>query len=88
MAAELDQTTTHPRRCRAFRRTSVHNLVCRPRDFISAVAHEAAAAFDRDVQQLMSKFIIGRRSADRLDVVLATMANMRVRHVPVIDDAS
>jgi predicted transcriptional regulator len=36
----------------------------------------------------MSKFIIGCRSADRLDGVLATMTNMRVRHVPVIGDAS
>jgi CBS domain-containing protein len=56
------------------------------RDFIGAVAHEGAAALGRDVEQLMSKFIIGCRSADRLDVVLATMTNMRVRHVPVIDD--
>jgi len=34
----------------------------------------------------MTKRIISCRSTDRVDAVLATMTNVRIRHLPVIDD--
>ena len=34
----------------------------------------------------MTKRVISCRSTDRVDAVLATMTNVRIRHVPVIDD--
>jgi predicted transcriptional regulator len=34
----------------------------------------------------MSTHIISCRSSDRVDAVLAKMTNVRIRHLPVIDD--
>ena len=56
------------------------------RDFINAVARDGAAALGFDVQQQMSTHIISCRSSDRVDAVLAKMTNVRIRHLPVIDD--
>jgi len=56
------------------------------RDFINAIACSGAAALGFDVQQLMSTPIISCRSSDRLDAVLATMTNARIRHLPVLED--
>ena len=56
------------------------------RDFINAIARDGAAVLGLNVQELMSKRIISCRSTDRVDAVLATMTNVRIRHLPVIDD--
>jgi CBS domain-containing protein len=56
------------------------------RDFINAIGREGAAALGFDVKQWMSKRIISCRSSDRVDAVLGTMTNVRIRHLPVIDD--
>ncbi len=55
------------------------------RDFINAVASNGAAALGLRVRDLMSAPIIGCRSSDRIDAVLATMTLRKIRHVPVID---
>ena len=55
------------------------------RDFINAVAREGAAVLGFQVQQLMSTPMLTCRASDRIDAVLATMTNMRIRHLPVID---
>ena len=56
------------------------------RDFINASTREGAAALGLNVQEWMSKRIISCRSSDRVDSVLATMTNVRIRHLPVIDN--
>ena len=56
------------------------------RDFINAIARDGAAVLGLNVQELMTKRIISCRSTDRVDAVLATMTNVRIRHLPVIDD--
>ena len=56
------------------------------RDFINAIARDGAEILGLNVQELMSKRVISCRSTDRVDAVLATMTNVRIRHVPVIDD--
>jgi CBS domain-containing protein len=56
------------------------------RDFINAIARDGAAALDLNVQELMSKRIVSCRSSDRVDTALAIMTNVRIRHLPVIDD--
>jgi len=56
------------------------------RDFINAIARDGATVFGLNVQEWMSKRIISCRSSDRVDAVLATMTNVRIRHLPVIDD--
>jgi CBS domain-containing protein len=56
------------------------------RDFINAIARDGAAVLGLNVQELMSKRIISCRSTDRVDAVLTTMTNVRIRHLPVIDD--
>jgi CBS domain-containing protein len=56
------------------------------RDFINAIARDGAAVLGLNVQELMSKRIISCRSTDRVDTALATMTNVRIRHLPVIDD--
>jgi CBS domain-containing protein len=56
------------------------------RDFINAIARDGAAVLGLNVQELMSKRIISCRSSDRVDAALATMTNVRIRHLPVIDD--
>ena len=56
------------------------------RDFINAIARDGAAVLGLNVQELMSKRIISCRSTDRVDAVLATMTNVRIRHLPVIDN--
>ena len=56
------------------------------RDFINAIARDGAAVLGLNVQELMSKRIISCRSTDRVDAALATMTNVRIRHLPVIDD--
>src|SRR6202043_3676149 len=55
------------------------------RDFINAIARDGAEVLGLNVQELMSKRVISCRSTDRVDAVLATMTNVRIRHVPVID---
>lgn len=62
-----------------------HVGVFSERDFINAVAAHGAAALDLEVQALMSAPIMGCRSSDRVDAVLATMTLAKIRHVPVID---
>ena len=56
------------------------------RDFINAIARDGATVLGLNVQEWMSKRIISCRSSDRVDAVLATMTNVRIRHLPVIDD--
>ena len=56
------------------------------RDFINAIARDGAAVLGLNVQELMSKRIVSCRSSDRVDAALATMTNVRIRHLPVIDD--
>jgi len=56
------------------------------RDFINAIARDGAAVLGLNVQELMTKRIISCRSTDRVDTVLAIMTNVRIRHLPVIDD--
>ena len=56
------------------------------RDFINAIARDDAEVLGLNVQELMTKRIISCRSTDRVDAVLATMTNVRIRHLPVIDD--
>ena len=56
------------------------------RDFINAIARDGAAVLGLNVQELMTKRIISCRSTDRVDAILATMTNVRIRHLPVIDD--
>jgi len=56
------------------------------RDFINAIARDGAEVLGLNVQELMTKRVISCRSTDRVDAVLATMTNVRIRHVPVIDD--
>jgi len=56
------------------------------RDFINAIARDGAAVLGLNVQELMTKRIISCRSTDRVDAVLAIMTNVRIRHLPVIDD--
>src|SRR6266566_1996162 len=56
------------------------------RDFINAITRDGAAALGFDVEQWMSKHIVSCHSSDRVDAVLATMTNVRIRHLPVIDD--
>ena len=56
------------------------------RDFISAIGRDGASALGLDVREWMSKRVVSCRSSDRVDAVLGTMTNLRVRHVPVIDD--
>jgi CBS domain-containing protein len=56
------------------------------RDFINATARDGAAALGSNVEEWMSKRLVSCRSADRVDAVLATMTNVRIRHLPVIDD--
>jgi len=56
------------------------------RDFINAIARDGAAVLGLNVQKLMTKRIISCRSTDRVDTVLAIMTNVRIRHLPVIDD--
>ena len=56
------------------------------RDFINAIARDGAAVLGLNVQELMTKRIISCRSSDRVDAALATMTNVRIRHLPVIDD--
>jgi CBS domain-containing protein len=56
------------------------------RDFINAIARDGAEVLGLNVQELMSKRVIICRSTDRVDAVLATMTNVRIRHLPVIDD--
>jgi CBS domain-containing protein len=56
------------------------------RDFINAIARDGAEVLGLNVQELMSKRAISCRSTDRVDAVLVTMTNVRIRHVPVIDD--
>ena len=56
------------------------------RDFINAIARDGATVLGLNVQELMTKRIISCRSTDRVDAVLATMTNVRIRHLPVIDD--
>lgn len=55
------------------------------RDFIAAITRDGASALGLDVRQWMSKRIVSCRSSDRVDAVLATMTNLRIRHVPVIE---
>ena len=47
---------------------------------------DGASALGLDVREWMSKRVVSCRSSDRVDAVLGTMTNLRVRHVPVIDD--
>jgi CBS domain-containing protein len=56
------------------------------RDFITAITRDGASALGLDVRQWMSKRIVSCRSSDRVDAVLATMTNLRIRHVPVIEN--
>ena len=56
------------------------------RDFINAIARDGAAVLGLNVQELMTKRIVSCRSSDRVDAALATMTNVRIRHLPVIDD--
>ena len=56
------------------------------RDFINAIARDGAAVLGLNVQEFMTKRIISCRSTDRVDAALATMTNVRIRHLPVIDD--
>ena len=56
------------------------------RDFINAIARDGAAVLGLNVKELMTERIISCRSSDRVDAVLATMTNVRIRHLPVIDD--
>ena len=56
------------------------------RDFITAIARDGASALGLDVRQWMSKRIVSCRSSDRVDAVLGTMTNLRIRHVPVIEN--
>jgi CBS domain-containing protein len=55
------------------------------RDFIHAIARDGDSALGVEVSQWMSKRPISCRQSDRVDAVLATMTNMRIRHLPVID---
>jgi len=56
------------------------------RNVINAIARDGASALGVDVKQWTSKRIVSCRCSDRVNAVLATMTNVRVRHVPVIDD--
>ena len=61
-------------------------LAARVAFFINAMARDGATVLGLNVQEWMSKRIISCRSSDRVDAVLATMTNVRIRHLPVIDD--
>jgi CBS domain-containing protein len=56
------------------------------RDVINAIALDGASALGVEVKHWMSKHIVSCRPSDRVDAVLATMTNVRIRHLPVIDD--
>lgn len=56
------------------------------RDFIAATARDGASALGLEVKEWMSKRIVSCHSSDRVDAVLATMTNLRIRHVPVIEN--
>jgi len=56
------------------------------RDFIAAIARDGASALGLEIKEWMSKRIVSCHSSDRVDAVLATMTNLRIRHVPVIEE--
>jgi CBS domain-containing protein len=56
------------------------------RDFINAVARDAATVLGFQVQQLMSTPIFSCRPSDRVEAMLAIMTMRRIRHLPVIED--
>ena len=58
------------------------------RDFINAIARDGAAVLGLNVQELMTKRIISCRPTDRVDAVLATMTNVRIRHYRLSTTAS
>lgn len=57
------------------------------RDFIAATARDGASALGLEVKEWMSKRIVSCHSSDRVDAVLGTMTNLRIRHVPVIENS-
>jgi len=56
------------------------------RDFIHAIGRDGVSALGAEVKEWMSKRVVSCRSSDRIDAVLATMTELRIRHVPVIDN--
>jgi CBS domain-containing protein len=56
------------------------------RDFIHAIGRDGAAALGAEVREWMSKRVVSCHSSDRVDAVLGTMTELRIRHVPVIED--
>jgi CBS domain-containing protein len=56
------------------------------RDFVEAVSRTGAAALDQPVETLMSVPVITCRSTDRIEDVMATMTQARIRHVPVMEN--
>lgn len=55
------------------------------RDFVEAVSRDGAAVLDLPVEQLMSAPVITCRANDRIEDVMATMTQARIRHMPVIE---
>lgn len=56
------------------------------RDFIHAIGRDGVAVLGVEVREWMSRRIVSCHSSDRIDAVLGTMTELRIRHVPVIDN--
>ena len=56
------------------------------RDVVRSLANGGASALDRKVRDVMTTEVVTCAPADRVDDMMAVMANRRFRHLPVMQD--
>lgn len=58
------------------------------RDVVRHVAQHGASVLDKPVSEIMTTDVVSCASGDSVDSIAETMTQLRIRHMPVIDDGA